>query len=73
MNVKDLPLYFDKDDDFFFIKSEYTCIWTGFVDHYITFITALEDGRYRLSTPDDEYTYSGDWKDIDVFELTKVT
>lgn len=73
MNVKDLPLYFDEDDNAFFIKGEYTCIWGGFVDHYITIITVLDDGKYRLSTPDDDYTYSGDWSDIDVYELIKVT
>jgi len=73
MKVEDLNLYFDEDDNAFFIKSEYTCIWGGFVDHYITIITMMGDGSYVLSTPDDDYTYSGDWSDIDVYELTKVT
>ena len=73
MNVEDMPLYFDESDGDFYLKSGYTCILSGFVDQYITIITQLSTGKYTLITPDEGISYTGDWSDIDVFELVKVT
>ena len=74
MNVEDLNLYFEEDDGGFYIKHGYACIHSGFVDTYITIITTQEEqGRYIFMSPDDDYGYSGDWSDVDVYELTKVT
>lgn len=73
MNIKDIPLYFDEDEGDFYLKTGYTCILSGFVDQYITIILPKDSGKYILMTPDDDISYSGDWSDIDVYELVKVS